>query len=89
MKLDLTRDAHRFLDGLPAKQYRQVAGTVLGLLKNPEPHDSEPLRGHPFRRVDVGEYRIIYRIEEDTVKVALIGKRNDDEVYKQLRNKTR
>jgi mRNA interferase RelE/StbE len=30
----------------------------------------------------VGEYRVIYRISGDTVEVLLVGKRNDDEVYK-------
>ena len=32
----------------------------------------------------IGEYRIIYRIQEDILKIALIGKRNDAEVYRQL-----
>lgn len=36
--------------------------------------------------VDCGEYRIVYRFkpEEDLVEIILVGKRNDDEVYKQL-----
>lgn len=28
----------------------------------------------------MGAYRIVYRIEEDSLKAALLGKRNDDEV---------
>jgi mRNA interferase RelE/StbE len=39
-------------------------------------------------RTDSGEYRIIYRVEEDELHVALIGKRNDDEVYRLLRRMT-
>jgi mRNA interferase RelE/StbE len=31
-----------------------------------------------------GEYRIVYYFEKDTIFVALIGKRNDDDIYKQL-----
>jgi len=54
-------------------------------MENPKPGDARPLRGHPFWRADVGEYRIVYRIEQDTLKVALVDKRNDDEVYKKLR----
>ncbi|MBS1958376.1 MAG: hypothetical protein JST80_02795 [Bdellovibrionales bacterium] len=53
---------------------------------NPEPHDSQVSKGHaPLRRVDVGEYRIIYIVEGDVLKIALVGKRNDDEIYKQLK----
>jgi len=35
--------------------------------------------------VDIGEYRIVYRIEDDTVGICLIGKRNDSEVYKRFK----
>lgn len=52
-------------------------------MREPYPHDAKHIHGHPgYRRVDVGEYRIIYAVEADTVKVAVIGKRNDDEVYR-------
>jgi mRNA-degrading endonuclease RelE of RelBE toxin-antitoxin system len=38
-------------------------------------------------RVDSGEYRIVYCFDPnaDLVEVILVGKRNDDEVYKQLK----
>jgi mRNA interferase RelE/StbE len=83
MRLSLTRQASKALESLDAKQFRQVMLTVIGLLKNPEPHDSSLLKGskHGERRVDVGEYRAIYAIRDDTVEVIVIGKRNDDDVY--------
>lgn len=39
-----------------------------------------------YYRVDSGEYRIVYRFNanEDLVEVILVGKRNDDDVYKRL-----
>ena len=54
-------------------------------MEDPEPPDSS-LIGYPYRRADIGEYRIVYRVEGDCLKVALIGKRNDDEVYRQLKS---
>jgi mRNA interferase RelE/StbE len=43
------------------------------------------LKGYAeYRRSDIGEFRIIYRIKEDTVIIALVGKRNDNEVYNQF-----
>ena len=84
-KLDITKSAGKFIATLQAKQYRQVVNTIFKLRENPEPHDSEQLTGSPeYRRIDIGEYRIIYRIETDTLKIAVVGKRNDDEVYKQF-----
>ena len=34
----------------------------------------------------IGEYIIIYRFNETTIYVILVGKRNDSEVYKLLKN---
>ncbi|MBT4876174.1 MAG: type II toxin-antitoxin system RelE/ParE family toxin, partial [Desulfobacula sp.] len=51
---------------------------------DPEPHDSKELKGYPYRGTDIGEYRIIYRLEENVLKIVLVGKRNDSEVYKKM-----
>lgn len=86
LRLKVSKQAGRFVEDLQAKQYKQIVSAVLALLKNPEPHDSKLLKGSADRnrRVDCGEYRIVYRVEGDTVLVLVIGKRNDDEVYKIL-----
>ena len=84
LKLLVSKKAQKFLDALPAKQFRQVVKKVFVLLENPRPHDSEELRGYPFLRNDVGEYRIIYDVQGDTLRLILVGKRNDEEVYRQL-----
>ena len=87
-KLDLTKAAVKFLENLQPKQYWQIVKTIFGLLENPQPHDSETLTGSTdYRRVDTGEYRIIYRMEKDTVKIAVVGKRNDSEIYKRFKSK--
>ena len=72
------------MDDLPPKQFRQIIKKVFALLENPRPHDSEELRGYPFLRNDVGEYRIIYDLRGDTLRLILVGKRNDEEVYRHL-----
>ena len=87
LKLDLSRDALRFIQTLNPKQYRQVVGTVFRLLQNPEPQDSSALIGYHYHRVDIGAYRIIYNIDGDVLKVFLIGKRNDDAIYRTLRRR--
>ncbi len=84
-KLDITRAAGKFVRKLDAKQFRQVLAKILKLREEPEPHDSKQLIGSSeYRRVDIGEYRIIYRVETDTVKIAVVGKRNDDDVYQRF-----
>ena len=84
MKLRMTNQALKAVEKLDAKQYRQVVGAILGLLKNPEPHDSKQLAGakNRERRSDAGEYRIIYCHDGEVVEILVVGKRNDDAVYK-------
>ena len=71
------------------KQYRQIGKAITALLEDSRPQDSQPLKGakRAERRVDAGEYRIIYLDSEEEVEVLVIGKRNGDEVYKRLRRK--
>ncbi len=88
-KLLLTKQVLDFLEQLDAKQYRQVGKAIFRLLSNAEPADSQALKGaaHNERRVDVGEYRIIYIPNDQEVEVLIIGKRNDDEVYRMWKRK--
>jgi len=84
-RIDLSRQAAAFLEGLPAKPARQIAEKLQALANDPQALPSELLRGYaPLRRLKSGEYRVIFAIEADCVRVRLIGKRNDDEIYKAL-----
>jgi mRNA interferase RelE/StbE len=84
MHLTMTKAALRAAKKLDAKQFRQVISAVLALLENPEPHDSQVLKGaeRGERRIDVGEYRVIYAVSGEAVEILVIGARNDDAVYK-------
>lgn len=85
LKLRLSKDSVKFVKKLPPKQQRQIGLKIQELRKNKGSHDSRPLKGFPYLRADVGEYRIIYEIENDVLLlILLIGKRNDDEVYRRL-----
>jgi mRNA interferase RelE/StbE len=87
MNIDFTKDALDYLSDLKEpKRYRQVVSKILSLLKDPFPSDSQELIGYDARRATIGEYRIIYRYDEpvDTLRIIVIGKRNDGEVYKNL-----
>ena len=84
-KLDMRRDAVKYLAEIDAKQYKQIASKILSLMINTTPVDYAQLKGFAYYRVDSGEYRIVYRFDIDTVYIILIGKRNGDEVYEKLK----
>jgi len=89
-KLDGLETVLDFLKSLQPKIAAQIAKKVMALNVDPMPSDTKELSGYPdYYRVDSGEYRIVYRfdLQEDLVEVLLVGKRNDDEVYKQLKRR--
>ena len=85
LKLDLSKQSLKFIQHLPPKQFRQVLNKILELMSNPNPPDSIKLTGSLYKRTDIGEYRIIYNVEDGCVKIYYSGKRNDADVYKLLK----
>lgn len=88
LKRQITRAVEKALSKMPDKQFCQVYDAFEALSNNPDPIDSALLksRNEPRRRrKDVGEYRIIYYYDEQNLYIELVGKRNDDEIYKKTR----
>ena len=85
LKVQLHKRAAEFLAKIPPKHARQIAERITELRSNQATVLSEDLKGYaPFRRTKSGEYRIIFFIEYDTLHIPVIGKRNDDEIYKKI-----
>ena len=70
-----------------AKVARQLLLKILELTLNPRPQDCKAI-GSGYR-VDSGEYRIYYEIDDASrlINVLLVGKRGDDEIYRRLKRK--
>lgn len=85
-QINISKRASKFLLSVPAKHSRQLAFKITELSKNPYPNDSKKLQGkfNKYHRITAGEYRIIYKCDKETIFIVLIGKRNDDDVYKML-----
>ena len=84
-QLRLKPRAKKAIASLPPKLKQQIKKSMLSLQSHPRPQDARPLIGYEnYNRIDVGEYRVIYRYEskEDLITVVLVGKRNDDAIYR-------
>jgi mRNA interferase RelE/StbE len=88
IKINLSKKAEKFLKNVQKKHGKQIVRKIFELKDNPKPQDVKKLLNSSFLRVDSGEYRIIYTINEieKTIEILLIGKRNDGEVYRELKN---
>lgn len=85
LNIDFSSSALKFLKKLSGKPAKQIKKKLAELRANPFPQDSSKLVGYTYHRVDQGEYRIIYLVNGDTLEIKIVGKRNDDEAYKQLK----
>ncbi|HBG14242.1 MAG TPA: addiction module toxin RelE [Synergistaceae bacterium] len=83
--ISISKSADRFLSRVPRKHAAQIAKKIVALLEDPRPEDSISMKGSVFFRVDSGEYRIVYRFDNSTVFVSVIGKRNDGDVYRKAK----
>jgi mRNA interferase RelE/StbE len=85
LKVQLNKQAAAFLGTIPAKHARQIAERITALRSDPASVLSEDLKGFaPFRRFKSGEYRVVFFIADNTVHIPVVGKRNDDDIYKQI-----
>ena len=79
-------EAQRFLDGLPEKHRYQIVRKIMLLAEHPYTARTKSIEGFPpLRRIKSGDYRIIYFVEGDVLKVPLIDKRGNDAVYRRLK----
>ena len=87
----ISKSVAKDLQDLQPKQYKQVVAKILSLGTEPIQQDCKALKGiEGGYRADQGEFRILYYIQEATdeqlgqVQIFRVGKRNDDEVYRNL-----
>ena len=74
------RTARKELEALPHTIAARILKKVELLALNPKPSDSKKLHGHSsLWRIRVGEYRVIYIIDNDkkVVDVAIVRHRSD------------
>ncbi len=84
-KIDFWPHATAFLDTLPAKHQRQIGEKISALQRDPFIPRSKLLEGFgSLRRLRSGEYRIVYFATDALLTIVLVGKRNDDAIYRQL-----
>jgi mRNA interferase RelE/StbE len=77
----IKRSAEREMDRLPRQVFDRVAAAILALENDPRPRGFKKLRGTDESRLRVGDYRILYTID-DAQRVVAVGHRRD--VYRGL-----
>lgn len=82
-QIELTRSVRQSLKSLPRSILKRIDAKILSLAENPRPQDAKMLRGKQgLFRVRVGNYRIVYRVEDDRFIVLVVRIGHRREVYR-------
>ncbi len=82
-RIELRPAAVRALRKLDPQVRRRVQGAIALLAQDPRPPGARALQGRPGLRVRVGDYRIIYTVEDDVLLVVVVRLGHRRDVYDQ------
>ncbi len=78
-KVAILRRAQKELGALPDEVYCRLRDAICGLADNPRPPGCLKLTGRDGWRIRIGQYRLVYEIDDDgqLVTVLHVGHRRD------------
>ncbi|MDP9801269.1 mRNA interferase RelE/StbE [Arcanobacterium wilhelmae] len=74
--------ALRQLKKVPPEEQAKIRGAIALLARDPYPPRVKALKGRPGLRVCVGDYRIIYTVEDRRLVVVVVKIGNRRDVYR-------
>lgn len=80
-RVELRPAAVRSLRKLDPQARRRVQGAIGLLAQDPRPPGARALRGRLGLRVRIGDYRIIYTVEDDVLLVVVVRLGHRRDVY--------
>jgi mRNA interferase RelE/StbE len=80
-RIELRPAAARALRKLDPSIRPRIQGAIALLARDPRPPASRPLAGRPGSRIRVGDYRIIYTIQDDVLLIVVVTLGHRREVY--------
>jgi mRNA interferase RelE/StbE len=76
------RSAEKELQALPAKLRERIAARLLALEENPRPSGVKKLQGEESYRIRIGDYRVLYTIDDRARVIAIYAVGHRREVYR-------
>ena len=81
-RVEIRRQAVKELSRIDRRDRERILQAIDGLAENPRPAGSKKLRSRDGRRLRVGVYRILYRIEEERLLVLVVKVKHRRNVYR-------
>jgi len=82
-KLAIKKSARKELNNLPDKIFLKIDKSILSLKENPFPYPQvKKLKGEYKCRLRVGDYRVVYSVDEDQKTITIYRIRHRKDVYR-------
>lgn len=82
-KLTIKSSAKKELDSISNDQFLKVDAAILALKTNPHPYpQSKKLKGEDNCRLRVGDYRVVYAVDEKEKTITVYRVRHRKDVYR-------
>jgi mRNA interferase RelE/StbE len=84
-RIEFTKSAAKALAAIPRKEQKRIARKIESLAEDPPAPAKTKIKGdNPFHRVRVGDYRIIYEIQNELLLILILKIGHRKEVYRRL-----
>jgi mRNA interferase RelE/StbE len=80
-RVELRPAAVRALRKIDPQMRERIQGAIALLAGDPRPPASRHLKGRPGRRARVGDYRIVYTVQDDVLLIVVVTVGHRREVY--------
>jgi mRNA interferase RelE/StbE len=74
-----SRSVRKELDGLDDEIYLRIVAVIYYLRENPRPAGVKQLIGHEAYRIRIGDYRVLYTVDDKLKEVRVEAVRKRDE----------
>lgn len=84
-RLDIKKSARKELDSLSNQIFRKIDKIILSLKKDPFPFpQSKKLKEQDKCRLRIGDYRVVYMVDEQQKIITIFRVRHRKDVYRQV-----
>ena len=81
-RLEISRTAHRQILRLPAHTRERINDSISRLADNPRPFGAKKLTAREGYRTRIGDYRVLYQINDDIQTVIVFRVMSRGDVYR-------
>lgn len=82
-RVNISRRVSKAVERFPAADFERVTAAILALARDPRPRGSKKMQGREGEwRIRMGDYRVVYRVDDDALEVNVVAAGHRGSVYR-------